>query len=146
MYTEQQRGQVTKMTSILIKLLLDMWLAADARATFSLCLAMLVATFDEDDPTFRIRAFDLLYNLSLHAHMIEPHDPTTSEAAIPKEGRGSKAAGAKAAAGYERQVAPRIVSFAAADSHGGAPQPYLPAAAQVCAFCVLCRFANLVCF
>ena len=59
------------MASILIKLLLDMWLAGNVHDTFALVLGMLQAALRQPDTTFRVRVYDLVYNLALHAHMIE---------------------------------------------------------------------------
>ena len=63
--------QVHKMSGVLIKLVVDMWIAGDPRETFALILAMLQAALKQPDAQYRIRVFDLLYNLSLHAHMLE---------------------------------------------------------------------------
>jgi hypothetical protein len=64
--------QVEKMASIVVKLIIDMWLQADPVESFALMLPMLRTVLAQQDPIYRVRAFDLVYNLSLHAQMIEP--------------------------------------------------------------------------
>jgi hypothetical protein len=59
------------MASILIKLLIDMWLAGNVHESFALVLSMLQAAILQPDTSYRTRVYDLLYNLSMHAHMIE---------------------------------------------------------------------------
>lgn len=64
--------QVDKMASILVKVTMDMWLQGEPRETLQLMLPMLTAAMRQPERTCRVRVFDLLYSLSLHAQMIEP--------------------------------------------------------------------------
>lgn len=77
--------QADKMASILIKLLIDMWLAGDVHETFALTLSMLQAALRQPDTTYRTRVYDLIYNLSLHAHMIETEEGAGGPAGGPIE-------------------------------------------------------------
>jgi hypothetical protein len=65
-------AQVTKAACIVVKLLVDLWLATPPAEAAALAAPLLHAALAEAAPARRARAFDLLYNLALHAHMLEP--------------------------------------------------------------------------
>ena len=67
------------MASILIKLMVDMWLDMPAHTSLPLVLSMLQAALLEGDVACRTRVFDLLYNLSLHAHAMVPLEAGDSD-------------------------------------------------------------------
>lgn len=77
------------MASILVKLLIDMWLAGNVHDTFALVLSMLQAALRQPDTTFRARVYDLVYNLSLHAHMIES-DADNGDGGAPEGGDSAR--------------------------------------------------------
>eukprot|EP00892_Ulva_mutabilis_P009493 jgi/Ulvmu1/6916/UM031_0123.1 len=89
--------QVDRMASILVKVVMDMWLQEDPAETLMLMLPMLTAAMRQPDRTARVRVFDLLYSLSLHAQMIEP--------VASSDPGGGAAAAAAAAAGAEGRPA-----------------------------------------
>jgi hypothetical protein len=68
----QSNVQVAKASCVLVKLLVDLWLATPPREAAALVAPLLHAALREAAPARRARAFDLLYNLALHAHMLEP--------------------------------------------------------------------------
>jgi hypothetical protein len=121
-----QGMQVGKMASILVKLLMDMWIAGDPHDTFALVLSMLQAALTQTDAAFRMRAFDLLYNLSLHAHMIESESPGASVARDGDSARSSAGTRVQLA-----RVAPRQLAFSVADGGRGEVQGHLPESASV---------------
>ncbi|EFJ12295.1 hypothetical protein SELMODRAFT_446707 [Selaginella moellendorffii] len=57
--------------SVLIKLIIDMYLA-DARTAAPLTLSVLQVMLSSGPVTVRVRAFDLVFNLGVHAHLLEP--------------------------------------------------------------------------
>ncbi|KAL2632070.1 hypothetical protein R1flu_016756 [Riccia fluitans] len=74
--------------SVLIKLLIDMYLA-DPLMAAPLTLSMLQGMLTSPSTSVRVRAFDLILNLGVHAHLLEPmlnEDQTT-----PEEGAASGA-------------------------------------------------------
>jgi hypothetical protein len=118
---------VGKFASILIKLLMDMWLAGTPQATFGLVLSMLQAALRQPDPLHRARVFDLVYNLSLHTHMIESDSP--AGAAVPTDSaRSSGGAAAQAAAigGF----APQLLAFSLGEGRD-APQAHVHGGMEV---------------
>ena len=59
--------------TILVKLILDMWLAgrrSGTKAAFPLAMLVLRRCFASDDAVVRARAFDLLYNTSVHGELL----------------------------------------------------------------------------
>ncbi|KAL3689988.1 hypothetical protein R1sor_016297 [Riccia sorocarpa] len=81
--------------SVLIKLLIDMYLA-DPLTAAPLTLSMLQGMLTSPSAGVRVRAFDLTLNLGVHAHLLEPmlnEDQTTPEEAPaskpPSMGNGS---------------------------------------------------------
>lgn len=72
------------MASILIKLVMDMWLEMPAHESLPLVLDMLQATLEGGDVACRTRVFDLVYNLSLHAHVMVPLDANDVERTNPR--------------------------------------------------------------
>ena len=87
--------------AILIKLLLDTWIRAGAATAFSAALLVLSRAAGSGDVAARVRAYDLLLNLSVHAELLngmdagdavgppEPHkSPADADAdADPADGR-----------------------------------------------------------
>lgn len=57
--------------SVLIKLVIDMYMA-DSRTAAPLALSMLEGMLSSPQLTARTRAFDLILNLGIHAHLLEP--------------------------------------------------------------------------
>lgn len=57
--------------SVLIKLVIDMYMA-DSRTAAPLALSMLEGMLSSPQSTARTRAFDLILNLGIHAHLLEP--------------------------------------------------------------------------
>lgn len=55
---------------ILMKLLMDLWVAAGPLGSFTLVLRMLRAALRSAQPRVRARAFDVLYNLAAHGAML----------------------------------------------------------------------------
>lgn len=70
------------MASIVVKLIMDMWLQTDPAESFALMLPMLRGALAQQDPIYRVRAFDLVYNLALHAQMIEPVGGSTGGGSV----------------------------------------------------------------
>lgn len=99
--------QVEKMASIVVKLIMDMWLQADPVESFALMLPMLRAALAQQDPIYRVRAFDLVYNLSLHAQMIEPVGGSSSGGGGQERGSISQPPGRN-----YRRMQPAIVNVA----------------------------------
>lgn len=67
--------------SVLIKLVIDMYVLDSATAA-PLTLSMLEEMLTSPKPSSRCRAFDLILNLGVHAHLLEPmilHDDNTIE-------------------------------------------------------------------
>ncbi|CAM6094015.1 unnamed protein product [Calypogeia fissa] len=67
--------------SVLIKLLIDMYIA-DPKSAAPLTFSMLQGMVTSQATSVRIRAFDLILNLGVHAHLLEPmqsDDQTISE-------------------------------------------------------------------
>ncbi|GBG92191.1 hypothetical protein CBR_g54636 [Chara braunii] len=78
--------------SVLIKLLIDMYMA-DKRAASPLTLSLLQGMLASPSPAIRTRAFDLLLNLAVHAHLLEPlqveeHTGALAGPGAPGLGRG----------------------------------------------------------
>lgn len=63
--TRTSLGQVC--CGILMKLIVDLWLQSGPQQSFPLVLRMLQQALHQDQASYRARAFDILYNLSLHA-------------------------------------------------------------------------------
>jgi hypothetical protein len=97
--------QVDKMASILIKLVMDMWITGSPLESFALILSMLQATLQQPDTQYRTRVYDLLYNLSLHVHMIE------SESLTPTADSARDSSGQHSVSG---SMAPKLLTFVAA--------------------------------
>ncbi|GJP37788.1 hypothetical protein CLOM_g22200 [Closterium sp. NIES-68] len=57
--------------SVLIKMLIDMYLV-DPRSAAPLALSMMHTLLSSSKPTVRVRAFDLMVNLGVHAHLLHP--------------------------------------------------------------------------
>lgn len=57
--------------SVLIKLVIDMYMS-DTRSAAPLALSMLEGMLSSPQLTARTRAFDLILNLGIHAHLLEP--------------------------------------------------------------------------
>ncbi|XP_057753678.1 uncharacterized protein LOC130973250 [Arachis stenosperma] len=57
--------------SVLIKLVIDMYVL-DSRTAAPLTLSMLQEMLSSSKPACRVRAFDLILNLGVHAHLLEP--------------------------------------------------------------------------
>ena len=114
-YTQPTGVQLSKVASILIKLLMDMWLAGTPQSTFAPVLTMLQAALRQQDLLHRSRVFDLVYNLSLHAHMIEsdnPGAPAATDSARSSAGTGMQPA--------HVAMAPRLVAFTRSDGRAAA--------------------------
>ncbi|KAG2450735.1 hypothetical protein HYH02_004573 [Chlamydomonas schloesseri] len=92
--------------SILMKLIIDMWQRCGPVGSYTLVLRMLRAALRSSQPSTRARAFDVLYNLSVHGAML----------------RGESEEAALAAAAAE------AAAEAAANGGAGVPLPW-----QVCA-------------
>lgn len=100
---QQQRhaeslGQIS--SCILVKMVVDLWLSVGGAAAFPFVLRMLQQALYQLQPQYRARAFDILFNLSLHGSMLLPSvaSPPPSpqlHAAV----RGSRAPQAAAALG-----------------------------------------------
>jgi hypothetical protein len=60
------------MACIVVKVIMDMFLSTEPHECLFLMLPTLRAALRQPDRTFRARVFDLIYNLALHAQMIEP--------------------------------------------------------------------------
>lgn len=58
--------------TILIKLILDMWLHLPAEQCLALVLTMLAGGLTNHSPHMQCRAFDLLFNLSVHGELLFP--------------------------------------------------------------------------
>ena len=56
--------------AILVKLVLDTWIRAGAEMAFSMALVVLSRAANSADVAARVRAYDLLLNLSAHAEML----------------------------------------------------------------------------
>jgi hypothetical protein len=72
---QQQRhaesiGQIS--SCILVKMVVDLWLSVGGAAAFPLVLRMLQQALYQLQPQYRARAFDILFNLSLHGSMLLP--------------------------------------------------------------------------
>lgn len=106
------------MASVLIKLIMDMWIAGNPQETFALVFSMLEAALRQPDAQYRIRVFDMLYNLSLHGQMIESATPMADSA----RSSSSTDAGALTA-----RLAPRLLMFAPQNAPGSSSwQVFLP--------------------
>ncbi|CAI5472859.1 unnamed protein product [Closterium sp. Yama58-4] len=86
--------------SVLIKMLIDMYLV-DPRSAAPLALSMMHALLSSSKPTVRVRAFDLMLNLGVHAHLLHPL-PVEDEAGQPYS---SDADAAEAERGAVRRAA-----------------------------------------
>ncbi|KAJ7548084.1 hypothetical protein O6H91_08G116800 [Diphasiastrum complanatum] len=79
--------------SVLIKLLIDMYMA-DSRTAAPLTLSILEGMLSSSVKAVRIRAFDLMLNLGIHAHLLEPshsedHEDVHEEAMFKVSENGS---------------------------------------------------------
>ncbi|KAJ8747370.1 hypothetical protein K2173_012829 [Erythroxylum novogranatense] len=73
--------------SVLIKLIIDMYVL-DSGTAAPLTLSMLEGMLSSPKPACRVRAFDLILNLGVHAHLLEPlmtDDTSTIEEEYPGE-------------------------------------------------------------
>ncbi|KAJ6820092.1 uncharacterized protein M6B38_399295 [Iris pallida] len=73
--------------SVLIKLVIDMYMM-DAGTAAPLTVSMLENMLDSQRVTSRTRVFDIILNLGVHAHLLEPvmhEDPPTIEEEVPQE-------------------------------------------------------------
>ncbi|GMH33520.1 hypothetical protein BSKO_01354 [Bryopsis sp. KO-2023] len=61
-------GQVC--ATLLVKLIMDLYLKAGEKVSYPLVLQMLQHNLEDPDPATRARAFDIIYNLSLHSQML----------------------------------------------------------------------------
>ncbi|CAI5518614.1 unnamed protein product [Closterium sp. Naga37s-1] len=86
--------------SVLIKMLIDMYLV-DPRSAAPLALSMMHTLLSSNKPTVRVRAFDLMLNLGVHAHLLHPL-PVEDEAGQPYS---SDADAAEAERGAVRRAA-----------------------------------------
>ncbi|CAI5505817.1 unnamed protein product [Closterium sp. Naga37s-1] len=86
--------------SVLIKMLIDMYLV-DPRSAAPLALSMMHTLLSSNKPTVRMRAFDLMLNLGVHAHLLHPL-PVEDEAGQPYS---SDADAAEAERGAVRRAA-----------------------------------------
>lgn len=71
------------MASILVKLVMDLWLEIPAQESQPLILSMLQAALQQPETAFRVRVFDLLYNLTLHGHVMSPMDGSDASDPLP---------------------------------------------------------------
>jgi hypothetical protein len=74
---------------VLVKLAMDLWLAAGPEAAAPLVLRMLQQALQQPLPSQRARAFDLLYNMSLHGGLLRGQQD--SEPTSPQHASGSSA-------------------------------------------------------
>ncbi|KAI8463686.1 MAG: hypothetical protein J3K34DRAFT_494699 [Monoraphidium minutum] len=97
--------------AVLAKMVVDTWLAAGGAASLPLALRMLQGALHHDSAAVRARAFDTLYNLSLHAALLNGND-------------GDDDGGGGDGGGYGAGAAPPQQQFAGGG--GGAPPPPPP--------------------
>lgn len=71
-YEEGDLGQVCG--SILMKLIMDLFLNAGPGTSYPLVLRMLRQSLASPQPEIRARAFDVIFNLTLHSALLEPSD------------------------------------------------------------------------
>lgn len=108
------------MASIVVKLIMDMWLQADPVESFALMLPMLCTALAQQDPIYRVRAFDLVYNLSLHAQMIEPVGSSSGGGSAGESQEGAPSVTTPSLKRGYRRMQPSIVNVAdaARNRHG----------------------------
>jgi hypothetical protein len=110
---------------ILAKMVVNTWLGAGPAAAAPLVLRMLQQALHNTHACVRARAFDLVYNLSIHGTMLSTSDD-------PKEGEGASQAAARSAAPLQvavgrlppRSAPPELAaqSYARPQSPAGAPR------------------------
>eukprot|EP00873_Tetraselmis_striata_P022035 jgi/Tetstr1/442299/TSEL_030440.t1 len=70
------RGSMANVcSSLLTKVVMDMWISAGPDKSFPVVLEMLLDMVGSEVPALQERAFDIVYNLSLHAQLLYPADP-----------------------------------------------------------------------
>eukprot|EP00873_Tetraselmis_striata_P016487 jgi/Tetstr1/436751/TSEL_025531.t1 len=70
------RGSMANVcSSLLTKVVMDMWISAGPGKSFPVVLEMLLDMVGSEVPALQERAFDIVYNLSLHAQLLYPADP-----------------------------------------------------------------------
>lgn len=106
---------------VLIKLTMDLWLAGGPEAAAPLALRLVQQALQQPLPAHRARAFDLIYNLSLHGSLLR----RAGESPPPSPGQPSPGGGAVNPPGPA--TARASVSSPRAQLHiGGAGVPQLP--------------------
>lgn len=79
--------------SILMKLIIDMWQRCGPVGSYTLVLRMLRAALRSSQPSTRARAFDVLYNLSVHGAMLRGDSEEAALAAAAAEAAAGGAVG-----------------------------------------------------
>ncbi len=74
--------------TILIKLILDMWLHVPAEHCLALVFTMLAGGLTNRSPHMQCRAFDLLFNLSVHGELLFPRVGGAGVGAVEHHGMG----------------------------------------------------------
>eukprot|EP00775_Hariotina_reticulata_P012214 gene12214-12352_t len=94
-------GQIS--SCILVKLIIDLWLTAGPAAAFPLVLRMLQQALYQPHPDYRARAFDIVYNLSLHGCMLLRDRPAAVEAGHGHSSASHQAAGSSPVLPHHQQ-------------------------------------------
>jgi hypothetical protein len=102
--------------AILVKLVLDTFIRAGAAMAFSMALVVLSRAANSTDVAARVRAYDLLLNLSAHAELLrgldvkdplslqQPSQPTAAPEADVSDGSADSPADSHAAGGADEAV------------------------------------------